>query len=142
MTQAKNGDKVKVSYTGKLVDGSEFDSSEGRDPLEFTLGENEVIPGFEEAVVGMSPGQSKTVTVSSEQAYGPRQKELVVEVERKDVPADLELEVGRQLEVTQDDGDVFLVTVSDLTESAVTLDANHPLAGQDLVFEINLLEVA
>lgn len=142
MTQAKNGDKVKVSYTGKLVDGSEFDSSEGRDPLEFTLGENEVIPGFEEAVVGMSPGQSKTVTVSAEQAYGPRQKELVVEVERKDVPADLELEVGRQLEVTQDDGDVFLVTVSDLTETAVTLDANHPLAGQDLVFEINLLEVA
>jgi len=142
MTQAKNGDKVKVSYTGKLVDGSEFDSSEGRDPLEFTLGENEVIPGFEEAVVGMSPGQSKTVTVAAEQAYGPRQKELVVEVERKDVPADLELEVGRQLEVTQDDGDVFLVTVSDLTETAVTLDANHPLAGQDLVFEINLMEVA
>jgi peptidylprolyl isomerase len=142
MTQAKDGDKVKVNYSGKLTDGTEFDSSEGHAPLEFTIGENEVIPGFENAVIGMSPGQSKTITVASEQAYGPRQKDLMVEVDRKDVPADLTLEIGARLEVTQEDGDVFMVTVSELSETSVTLDANHPLAGEDLVFEINLLEIA
>lgn len=141
MTQAKTGDKVKVNYTGKLVDGTEFDSSEGHDPLEFTIGQNEVISGFEEAVVGMSPGQSKTVTVAADQAYGPRQQELMVELDRKDVPSDLDLEIGCRLEVTQEEGDAFWVTVSGLSETAVTLDANHPLAGKDLVFEINLLEI-
>lgn len=142
MTQAKSGDKVKVTYTGKLVDGTEFDSSEGHPPLEFTIGENEVIPGFEEAVIGMSPGQSKTVTVDADQAYGPRQGELVVNVERKDVPENLDLQIGSQLEVTQEDGEVFMVTVSDLSETSVTLDANHPLAGKDLVFNIDLVEIA
>lgn len=142
MAQAKKGDLVKVHYTGKLEDGTEFDSSVEKEPLEFTIGNGEVIPGFELAVSGMSPGESKTVTIPSEQAYGPHQEGMVAVLERKDVPADLELTVGNQLEVSQEGGDSFLVLVTELSETTVTLDANHPLAGKPLVFEITLLEVA
>ena len=142
MAPAKKGDLVKVHYTGKLEDGTEFDSSAGQDPLEFTIGKGEVIPGFEEAVSGMTPGESKTVTIPPEQAYGMPKEEMVAVLERKDVPADLELAIGNQLEVSQESGDSFLVMVADLSETTVTLDANHPLAGKSLDFEITLQEVA
>lgn len=142
MAPAKKGDLVKVHYTGTLEDGTEFDSSAGKDPLEFTIGKGEVIPGFEEAVSGMSPGESKKVTIPPEQAYGMPKDEMIAVLERKDVPADLELAIGNQLEVSQEGGHSFLVMVADLSETTVTLDANHPLAGKSLVFEITLQEVA
>ncbi len=142
MSVAKNGDQVKVRYVGKFEDGVVFDTSEGQDALEFTIGQQEVIPGFDLAVVGMKVGESKTVNVPADQAYGPVQDELVAELERKDLPADIELVVGNHLEVSQDDGSTFSVNIADLTETTVTLDANHPLAGKDLTFEINLVEIA
>ncbi|MRR38361.1 peptidylprolyl isomerase [bacterium] len=144
MAQAKKGDTVKVHYTGKLTTGEVFDSSEegGNGPLEFTIGEGDVIPGFDEAVIGMTAGEAKTVTIPVDQAYGPRMDELVAEVEREYLPQDAEPKLGQQYEVTQDDGQVFNVTVTEMTDTTVTLDANHPLAGRDLVFEIKLVEIA
>lgn len=143
MAQAKQGDTVKVHYTGKLTTGEMFDSSEagGGGPMEFTIGQGDVIPGFDAAVIGMSPGESKTVTIPVDQAYGERMDEMVAEVERQFLPEGAEPEVGHQYEVTQEGGDVFNVTVTALTDTHVTLDANHPLAGHDLVFEIKLLEI-
>lgn len=140
MAEAKKGDRVKVFYTGRLADGSIFDSSEGQPPLEFTLGGKEVIRGFEQAVLGMRSGESKTVTLSAAQAYGPHRDELVADVNRGDVPRHLELAVGNHLELTRD-GEPLAVKIIALTETTVTLDANHPLAGQDLTFEIRLLEI-
>lgn len=142
MSAAKNGDQVTVRYVGTFEDGVVFDTSEGQEALEFTIGQQEVIPGFDQAVVGMKAGEIKTVTVSADQAYGPLQEDLVAELERKDLPADIELVVGNYLEVSQDDGSTFSVRISDLTETTVTLDANHPLAGKELTFEINLVEIA
>ncbi len=141
MAEAKKGDAVKVFYTGRLEDGTVFDTSEGHEPLVFTLGCKEVILGFEQAVLGMQPGESKTVTLSVDKAYGPHRPEKVAEVDRKDVPENIELVVGNYLELTRDEGDTFEVLIADLTEKTVTLDANHPLAGQELTFEINLLEI-
>ena len=141
MAAAKSGDTIKVHYAGRLDDGTAFDSSKGGEPLSLTLGQGDVIPGFDEALVGMEVGQSKTVTISAEQAYGPRIDELVIELARKDLPADLDLTLGRQLEVTQEEGESFVVQVADLTEETVTLDANHPLAGKDLTFDIELVEI-
>lgn len=141
MTQAKRGDTVRVHYTGKLEDGTVFDSSLERDPLEFTIGAGQVIPGFEEAVVGLSPGQSVTATVPAEEAYGPHREEMVIPVERDRLPEDLALEVGLQLQVRQADGSVLIVTVTDLSDETVVLDANHPLAGKDLTFDIQLVEI-
>lgn len=144
MAQAKMGDTVKVHYTGKLPSGEVFDSSEanGNTPLEFTIGEGDVIPGFEEAVIGMSSGEAKTVTIPEDKAYGPRIEGLVAEVEREYLPQDAEPKLGQQYEVTQDDGQIFNVMVTEMTDTTVTLDANHPLAGRDLVFEIKLVEIA
>lgn len=142
MAQAQPGDTVKVHYTGKLEDGTIFDSSAERDPLQFSIGEGRVIPGFEQAAIGMSPGDSKTVTIPAEQAYGSHRPELVMVVERQRMPADLSVEVGQQLEIRQSNGQVIPVIVTDVSESKVTLDANHPLAGQDLTFEIELVEVS
>jgi peptidylprolyl isomerase len=142
MTQAKQGDTVKVHYTGKLDDGTVFDSSVERGPLEFTLGAGNVIAGFEQAVTGMSQGESKTVTIPSEEAYGPHRPEMEVQVGREQFPPDLKPQVGQQLQVKQGDGEVLIVLVTELTGDKVTLDANHPLAGKDLTFEIELLEVA
>lgn len=141
MAQAKPGDTVKVHYTGKLEDGTAFDTSIGYDPLQFTIGENQVISGFEDAVVGMNPGESKTVKVPADKAYGPHREEMVVEVSRNQLPADLKPEVGQQLQSRQPDGRTFVVTVTDVSESSVTLDANHPLAGKDLIFDIQLIEI-
>jgi len=142
MAQAKNGDSVRVHYMGKLQDGTIFDSSTGRDPLQFTIGAGQVIPGFEQAVVGMNPGESKTINIPSDEAYGPHHKERVFEVGRQEIPADLGLEVGQQLQVRYADGRTTVVLVTAMSESTVTLDANHPLAGKDLTFDIQLVEVA
>jgi peptidylprolyl isomerase len=142
MTQAKNGDTVKVHYTGKLDDGTEFDSSVQGDPLEFTLGEGELIPGFEQAVVGMSPGESKTIRIAADQAYGPHQEEMVLVVERDQFPPHITPQLGQQLELRHPDGQAVSVTVTDISTSDITLDANHPLAGQDLIFDIELVDIA
>lgn len=142
MAPAKIGDCVKIHYTGKLDDDTVFDSSTNRDPLQFTLGEGKVIPGFEEAVVGMSPGESKTTIIPVDKAYGPRHKEMVMVVDKNQLPAELEPKVNQQLQMSRDDGARFTVTVTDISESSVTLDANHPLAGKDLTFDIELVEVA
>ncbi|HEX9024817.1 MAG TPA: peptidylprolyl isomerase [Geobacteraceae bacterium] len=149
MAHAKEGDKVKVHYTGKLEGGEIFDTSMCTDdgcgcdcaPLEFTIGDGEVIPGFEKAVLGMGVGETKTFTVPVDEAYGPRNEELVVSVERGHVPADMTPEVGMRLEVTQEDGSEFPVIITGVTDTHVTLDANHPLAGRDLTFDIELVEV-
>ena len=141
MAKAKNGDTVKVHYTGKLEDGTVFDSSESREPLQFTIGEGNVIPGFEEAVVDMSPGDSKTEKVPADQAFGPYREELVVDIDRGRIPAGMEPEVGKPLQIQQRDGRTTRVMITGVTESKVTLDANHPLARNDLVFDIQLLEI-
>ena len=149
MAQAKMGDKVTVHYTGRLEGGEVFDSSECHDdacscesgPLEFVIGEGQVIPGFEKAIIGMSPGDEKTVTIPVAEAYGERVEEMVAEVPRSDIPADLTLEVGLSLEVTQEDGHAFPVLITDVTDTTVTLDANHPLAGKDLIFDLKLVSI-
>lgn len=139
---AKKGDQVKVHYTGTLKDGTVFDSSREREPLEFTLGEGKLIPGFENAVEGMNPGETRTQNIPSDEAYGPRLDELVLQVPKEQIPQDINPEVGQQLQIRQDDGRTAVVKVTDIGDDTVTLDANHPLAGKDLTFEIELLEVA
>ena len=141
MAQAKNADTVKVQYTGKLEDGTVFDSNINRDALKFEIGQSQVIRGFEEAVIGMNPGDSKTATIPADKAYGPRSEEMVLEVDRDQVPQDMELEVGQRLQVPQPAGQPILVTVTQLSEKSVTLDGNHPLAGKDLTFDIQLIEI-
>jgi peptidylprolyl isomerase len=141
MAQAQRGDTVQVHYTGKLTNGTTFDSSQDRDPLEFTLGEGEIIPGFEQAVMGMQPGESKTETIAADQAYGPHRTELLMTVERQEFPEDLQPHVGQRLQMTQTNGDAVPVVVTNVSISQVTLDANHPLAGQDLVFDITLVAI-
>lgn len=141
IVQAESGDTVRVHYNGRLEDGTEFDSSAGRDPLQFTLGEGSMIPGFEKAVIGMSLGQWKTVEIPADEAYGPYREELVLVVDRGELPPDLEPEVGQQLQMQQADGRVISVTVIEVSESSVTLDANHRLAGKALIFEIQLVEI-
>lgn len=142
MSEAKQGDTVKVHYRGVLQDGTVFDTSEDRDPLEFTIGEGQVIPGFEEAVVGMEPGESKVVTLEPDDAYGPRRSDLLVEVERNRLPAEMEVEVGSQLQVRQEGGTPRIATIARVGEDSVTLDVNHPLAGKDLTFDIELVEIS
>ncbi|HEY9665962.1 MAG TPA: peptidylprolyl isomerase [Coleofasciculaceae cyanobacterium] len=141
MTQAKPGDTVKIHYTGKLDDGTVFDSSANREPLEFTLNAGQVIPGFDQAVLGMSPGESKTETIPMDQAYGPHRPEMVLQVDRQQMPPNLEPEVGQQLQVQSPQGQAIPVMITEVTDSKITLDANHPLAGEDLTFEIELVEI-
>ncbi len=141
MVQASHGDTVKVHYTGKLEDGTEFDSSIHREPLQLTIGQNQIIPGFEQAVVGMKPDESKIVKIPAEKAYGLHQPDKVMVVERNRLPPSLNLELGQQLEIRQANNRTAVVTVIDITESSVTLDANHPLAGKELIFDIQLLAI-
>ncbi len=141
MAQAKLGDTVKVHYTGSLSDGTVFDSSADRDPLEFTLGQNQVIPGFENNVVGMDAGESKSIEVPADEAYGPHQKELMIELGREHIPENVEIEVNQQLQLVREDGQAFVVRVADFSDSTVTLDANHPLAGEELSFNLQLVEI-
>lgn len=141
MSNAKAGDTVKIHYTGKLDDGTQFDSSAGRDPLEFELGGGQVIPGFDSAVDGMSVGESKSVRIEPDQAYGERHEQLVQEVPRSALPDDLEPQVGMGLQSQSPDGQVMMLMVTSVGEDSVTLDANHPLAGQALNFDIELVEI-
>jgi len=141
MTQAAAGNTVRVHYTGRLSDGTVFDSSQGRDPLEFTLGSGQVIPGFDEAVTGMAVGDSATVTIEPENAYGERREEMVQNVPRNDIPAEIELSVGMQLQASGPQGQM-IVTVMELSDDVVRLDANHPLAGKALTFDLELVEIA
>jgi peptidylprolyl isomerase len=138
---AKNGDTVIVDYTGKLSDGTVFDTSEGGEPLEFTLGQGKMIPGFEQAVLGMKVGETKTVDIPTDQAYGPRSDDMIIEVGRSELPNDMEPQVGMQLQMTQPDGSTAIVTITEVSDTNVRLDTNHPLAGQDLAFEIKLVEI-
>lgn len=141
MAKVLNGSKVTIHYTGKLTDGTVFDSSEGREPLEFTMGEQQVIPGFEAAVNGMEEGETKTVTIECDQAYGRRTEDRVMTVALKDLKLDFNPKQGDQLTLQREDGQQLMVTVTDINESEMTLDGNHPLADQDLVFEINVVTV-
>ncbi|WP_027714163.1 peptidylprolyl isomerase [Desulfuromonas sp. TF] len=141
MYYAAKGDTVKVHYTGKLSDGTLFDTSEDKAPLSFIIGKKEVIPGFEEAVVGMVTGEKKTVSIAPDKAYGESRENLVETVERGNLPSDVELKVGGQLEVTRQDGSIFHVMVTGLDKDMVILDANHPLAGKELIFDIAMLEI-
>jgi FKBP-type peptidyl-prolyl cis-trans isomerase 2 len=141
MPRAKSGDTVRVHYTGRLEDGTIFDTSTDREPLEFTIGSGEVIPGIEHAVTGMAPGESKSATIPPEQAYGPRRDEMVVTVGRERLPQEIEPQVGQRLAVQQQDGRQFHVTVTEVADNAVTLDANHQLAGNRLVFDLELVDV-
>jgi peptidylprolyl isomerase len=141
MAQAKQGDTVIVHYSGKLENGTVFDTSRSRHPLQFTIGKGQVIAGFEQAVVGMNIGESKTTTIPMNQAYGPRRQDMITTMERNLLPQDLQTKVGQRLELTQMDDQKILVTVMAITDTTLTLDANHPLAGKDLTFDIELVGI-
>jgi peptidylprolyl isomerase len=142
MAKAKNGDSVKVHYTGKLEDGTVFDTSDEKKPLQFTLGEGKLIKGFEAAVIGMEPGELKTVQIPADKAYGPHHPEMVMVIDRKEMPPTITPRVDQMLQVRQKDGTSFAVKVTKVSEETLTLDANHPLAGKDLTFDIRLAEIA
>ena len=141
MTTAATGDTVRIHYSGRLTDGTQFDSSEGRAPLEFTLGQGQVIKGLEQHVDGMETGTKSTVTIPAEAAYGPRRDDAVQQLDREKVPAGIEVQVGTQLQARTADGGVLPITVVEVDEQSVKVDANHPLAGQDLVFDVELVEI-
>lgn len=157
MAQAKNGDRVRVHYTGTLDDGSVFDTSEGyveectdegcecgsqaTGPLEFVIGDGSLIPGFEAAVIGLEPGQSTRVKIAADDAYGQRAEEMVAVIERSEIPEGVTPEPGQQMEVVLQDGTPLPVLITEVTDTTVTLDANHPLAGLDLTFDIKLVEI-
>ena len=141
MTQVKPGDIVRIHYTGTLADGSTFDTSKGRDPLEFQVGSGQIIPGLDAAIPGMSVGETKTVEVACADAYGPVNPDMRQDVPREGIPADIPLDLGTALQMQTPEGQVIPVTVVEVTETQVTLDANHPLAGRDLTFDIELVEV-
>jgi len=141
MSKANSGDKVRIHYTGKLDDGTQFDSSEGRDPLEFDLGGGGVIPGFDSAVDGMAVGEKKSVKIEAEEAYGPHHEELIQDVPKSELPDDMELSVGLQLQAQSPEGKVMRFMISAITDDIITVDGNHPLAGQTLNFDIELVEI-
>jgi peptidylprolyl isomerase len=141
MQQAKDGDKVKVHYHGRLRTGETFDSSEGRDPLEFTVGAGQMIKGFDDGVKGMQVGDKKTVEIGAEEAYGQREAENLIEFPNDQFPPNMNPEVGMQLMLSNDQGQQFPVVVTEVKESSVVLDANHPLAGQDLIFDIEMMDI-
>lgn len=141
MASAAAGDTVRIHYTGRLDDGTVFDSSEGREPLEFTLGSGQVIPGFDSAVTGMDVSQQKTVTISPDEAYGPHRDDLMLPVPRSRLPEGVDPQVGEMLQMSSADGQTFQVTVAETHSDRLVLDANHPLAGQSLTFDIQLVAV-
>ena len=141
MTQVKPGDTVRIHYTGTLADGSTFDSSEGRDPLEFTVGSGQIIPGLDKAMPGMAVGEKKVVEVPCDDAYGQPDPNARQAVPRAEIPADIPLDIGTRLQLSTPSGQPVMVTVSEVTEEEVMLDANHPLAGKDLTFQIELVEI-
>ena len=141
MVRVKRGDTVRVHYRGRLENGDVFDASSDQEPLKLKVGSGEVIPGFEQAIMGMSPGDSKTTKVSALLAYGPRREDLVVEVEKEKITDDIKPQIGQRLQIKQPDGQEFIVTVTEVSDQTVKLDANHPLAGKDLIFDIDLVEI-
>ena len=141
MQQAQNGDKVKVHYHGRLRTGETFDSSEGRDPLEFEVGAGQMIKGFDEGVKGMQVGDKKTVEIDASDAYGQREDGNMIEFPKDQFPTDMKPEEGMQLMLSNDQGQQFPVQVAEVKEDSVVLDANHPLAGQDLIFDIEMVNI-
>jgi len=141
MAKAGNGNTVKVHYTGKLDDGSVFDSSKDSEPIEFTLGEGRMIPGFEAAVMGMEVGENKTVKLGSEQAYGPHRDDKMLKVDRQEIPASIPLAKGLKLQAQAPNGEVVFFSVIEYNDSQVTLDGNHPMAGKTLTFDIELVAI-
>jgi len=139
--KVENGDTVRLNYTGKLEDGTVFDSSVDREPIEFVIGSGTVIPGLENGVIGMAVSENKTITIPMEDAYGPIRPEMVLKVPKNMLPQDMEYEVGGQLESRQPDGRIMYATITDVAEDTVTLDANHPLAGKTLIFEVEIMEI-
>lgn len=142
MSKVKDGDTVKVHYKGTLKDGSVFDSSENREPLEFTLGQGQLIPGFEKAVIGLAEGDTTSIDIPSGEAYGEVRDDLIINVPKEQLPDEVEPQVGMQLQLNQPNGQPVPVRITEISEGELTLDANHPLAGKDLKFDIELVEVA
>jgi len=141
MQQVKKGDTVKVHYHGKLTSGETFDTSSGRDPLQFEVGGGMVIKGFDSGVMGMEVGQKKTINIPVDEAYGPRSEEMIIEFPRERFPAELEIAEGTQLMMSNESGQNFPVIVAEIKENSVLLDANHPLAGEELIFDLELVEI-
>lgn len=141
MSQAKEGDTIQINYTGSFADGTTFDSSEGRDPLEFQLGSGQIIPGLDKAIAGMEVGEKKQVTIQPAEGYGDRDEARVMEIPREQLPQDLPTEPGTQLAMQTQDGQTVPVTVKEASDATVTLDANHPLAGRELIFDVELVNI-
>ena len=141
MAKAKTGDKVKVHFKGFLEDGTVFGSTMDEEPFEFTIGEKNMLPGFENAIVGMQKGDTKTITLSPEEAYGPHIKELVHVMDRSSFPPEINLEIGKRLQVRTQDGKQAIMTIKDLAEDSIVIDGNEPLAGKTLTFKIELVEI-
>ena len=139
--QVKKGDKIKVHYHGKLDDGTTFDSSEGRDPLAFEVGSGMVIPGFDAGVTGMEKGDKKTIKIPSDEAYGPTLDEMIMEFPKERFPEDMKPEIGMTLNMSNQEGQSFPVVIKEVKDDVVVLDANHPLAGKDLTFDLELVEI-
>ncbi|MBL7738098.1 MAG: peptidylprolyl isomerase [Chitinophagaceae bacterium] len=141
MQQVKKGDTVKVHYHGRLTSGETFDKSEGREPLEFEVGSGMVIKGFDDGVTGMAPGEKKTINIPFGEAYGPRNPDMLIEMPKERFPKDMEIEVGMPLGMSDGQGQQFQVVITEIKEEVVMLDANHPLAGQDLIFDLELVSI-
>ena len=141
MEQVKDGDIVRVHYTGKLTNGEQFDSSEGREPLEFTVGAGQMIKGFDNAMPGMAVGEKKTINISADDAYGQKDEHAIIEFPKENIPKDMKLEPGMQLQLRNEAGQPFPVTVTEIKDDAILLDANHMLAGKELIFDIELMEI-
>jgi peptidylprolyl isomerase len=141
MEQVKDGDVVRVHYTGKLTNGEQFDSSEGREPLEFTVGAGQMIKGFDDAMPGLSVGEKKTINILPGDAYGEKDEQAMIEFPKANIPPDMKLEPGMQLQLRNENGQPFPVTVAEIKDDVIVLDANHMLAGKELVFDIELMEI-
>lgn len=141
MTQAKNGDTVKVHYSGRLKDGTVFDSSQNREPLEFKIGSGKVIPGFGKGVIGMAVGDKKTIEIQPEEAYGHRRDDLVAEVKKAELPEGIPLKVGQRLQSKHRNGTNINLVITEITEDTVAVDANHALAGKTLIFDLELMSI-